>query len=236
VENAEDGEDVLMARMLAKGRAQEQEPREKEHRPGCDAIPEAAEQAYSHCNCPEKTNRFDASKPNEANHPTKLAPGFIPQAATAEAMLRTRIRGENAVPTCTRRLQFAAGHRVLGHENKCANVHGHNYVVEITACADALDGIGRVIDFSVLKERIGGWIEEHWDHGFILYSEDADVVLALMQVPGTKTYGMPANPTAENMADFLLRVVGPLVLTGTGVHVTRVVVHETENCWAEAVL
>ena len=31
--------------------------------------------------------------------------------------------------TCTRRLQFCAGHRVYGHESKCANVHGHNLAV-----------------------------------------------------------------------------------------------------------
>src|SRR5262249_14498003 len=53
--------------------------------------------------------------------------------------------------TCTRLLQFDAGHRVYQHEGKCANLHGHRYTAEITAQAEALDKIGRVIDFSVLK-------------------------------------------------------------------------------------
>ena len=52
--------------------------------------------------------------------------------------------------TCTRRIQFCAGHRVMGHEGKCRNLHGHNYVVFVTAQADELDSVGRVIDFSVL--------------------------------------------------------------------------------------
>ena len=62
--------------------------------------------------------------------------------------------------SCTRRIQFCAGHRVLGHENKCANAHGHNYVAYISARSNDLDKVGRVIDFSVLKEKIGGWIDE----------------------------------------------------------------------------
>jgi 6-pyruvoyltetrahydropterin/6-carboxytetrahydropterin synthase len=140
--------------------------------------------------------------------------------------------------TCTRRIQFCSGHRVLGHENKCANVHGHNYVVEIEA-RGPIDGIGRVIDFSVLKERVGGWIERNWDHGFIYFSEDHILEELLDDVMGpgshrTKTYELPLNPTAENMARYLLHEVCPVQLEGTGVKVIRVTVHETENCWAEA--
>lgn len=144
-----------------------------------------------------------------------------------------------SIPTCTRRIQFCCGHRVSGHESKCAHLHGHNYVVEVTARADGLDGIGRVVDFSVLKERIGGWLEEKWDHGFVLWEKDEHGIEAMAAFRRSaqrpqKIYLMPTNPTAENMADFLLRVICPMVLAGTGVEACRVVVIETENCWAEA--
>lgn len=135
--------------------------------------------------------------------------------------------------TCTRRIQFCAGHRVMGHENKCRNLHGHNYVVLVEAEAP-LDAIGRVIDFSVLKDRIGGWIDRWWDHGFLLAEADDEVRDAVKAVPLTKVFALPENPTAENMARFLLNVVAPAELLGTGVTVTSVVVWETENCYAEA--
>lgn len=145
--------------------------------------------------------------------------------------------------TCTRRLQFASGHRVKNHESKCAHLHGHNYVVEITAHA-ALDSIGRVIDFGVLKALVGGWIDKHWDHGFILWDQDDEGKWAVcaferaMQNANPawtqKLHLMPSNPTAENMADYLLNVVCPEVLAGTGVLVVKVLVRETENCYAEA--
>ena len=138
--------------------------------------------------------------------------------------------------TATRRLQFAAGHRVHGHEGKCRHLHGHNFVVFLTAAAENLDAVGRVIDFGVLKERIGGWIEREWDHGFVVWSGDAEARRALDGVNGQKTYLLPANPTAENLADHLLRVVGPEVLTGTGVRLVKVTLHETENGIAEATL
>jgi 6-pyruvoyltetrahydropterin/6-carboxytetrahydropterin synthase len=136
-----------------------------------------------------------------------------------------------------RRIQFCAGHRVLGHEGKCAFVHGHNYVAFFHAQAEALDRIGRVIDFGVLKERLGGWVEEKWDHGFIYYEKDEELrALFAGALKGHKGFVLPANPTAENLAGYLLETVGPAQLKGTGVRLVKVVLWETENCCAEAAL
>ena len=153
--------------------------------------------------------------------------------------------------TCTRRLTFEAGHRVWGHESKCAHFHGHSYKVEVTASAhdprragndlerSELDGIGRVIDFSVLKAKVGGWIDARWDHAFLYNEKDTAARDALAwtspregELP--RTFPLPVNPTAENLADYLLRTVCPRELEGTGVHVTHVRVWETENCYADA--
>jgi 6-pyruvoyltetrahydropterin/6-carboxytetrahydropterin synthase len=131
--------------------------------------------------------------------------------------------------TCTRRIQFCAGHRVVGHESKCNNLHGHNYVAFVTARASNLDKLGRVIDFGVLKTVVGGWIDEHWDHGMILWSEDSEAIDAMFA--GQKMFLMPTIPTAENMAEFLKSVSSNL-LKGR-VEITKVVLWETENCFAE---
>jgi 6-pyruvoyltetrahydropterin/6-carboxytetrahydropterin synthase len=136
--------------------------------------------------------------------------------------------------TATRRIQFAMGHRVHGHEGKCRHLHGHNFVAFVTAAAVNLDAVGRVIDFGVLKERIGGWIEREWDHGFVVWADDHEVRRALAEVEGQKTYVLASNPTAENLAEHLLRVVGPAVLDGSGVRLVKVTLYETENGIAEA--
>ena len=75
--------------------------------------------------------------------------------------------------TCTRRLEWDAMHRIPRHESKCAAFHGHRYAAELT-CLAPLDDRGRVIDFGVVKERVGGWIDENWDHTAILQRDDPD--------------------------------------------------------------
>lgn len=147
----------------------------------------------------------------------------------------TRTRTFTHMISCTRRLQFCAGHRVFGHEGKCRHMHGHNYVALITAEASKLDIVGRVIDFSVLKEKIGGWIDEHWDHGFIFWRQDEEMSAIFSgQHCWSKHYALDQNPTAENMAEFLLNDVCPALLHGSGVRVTEVTLWETENCYATA--
>jgi 6-pyruvoyltetrahydropterin/6-carboxytetrahydropterin synthase len=139
--------------------------------------------------------------------------------------------------TCTRRIHFCAGHRVFQHEGKCANPHGHNYYAYITAEADALDSTGRVIDFSVLKEKIGSWIDQQWDHTFIVFEKDEEMIRSLKIVKSPKEpFIAPFNPTAENIANYLLTQVCPMVLKGTGVTVSKVVVYETDNCYSDATL
>ena len=137
--------------------------------------------------------------------------------------------------TCERRLTFAAGHRVFGHEGKCANLHGHNFTVVVTAKAGGLDKVGRVVDFSVLKARYGSFLETEWDHGFLLWEKDKDGIAAMKLVDRQKFVVLPFNPTSENIADHLLKM-GPELMFGMGVHIVKVRVYETENCWSDAVL
>jgi 6-pyruvoyltetrahydropterin/6-carboxytetrahydropterin synthase len=136
--------------------------------------------------------------------------------------------------TATRRLQFCAGHRVYQHESKCRNLHGHNYVGLFTAAASSheLDSLGRVIDFSCLKERLGRWVDENWDHGMILCERDAEALQVARIIAGQKLFVMHDNPTAENLARYMLEVVGPKVLADTRVQLVEVTLWETENCFA----
>jgi 6-pyruvoyltetrahydropterin/6-carboxytetrahydropterin synthase len=137
-----------------------------------------------------------------------------------------------------RRLSFCAGHRLFGHEGRCAFLHGHNYRVEIEVEAEeggaAVDAVGRVVDFSLIKQRMLGWLDEHWDHAFILFEKDASALAAVRAAEPTKYFVLPWNPTAENMARYLLEVVAPHVLAGLGVVARRVSVWETDEACAVA--
>lgn len=153
----------------------------------------------------------------------------------------------------TRKFEFDAGHRVWGHESKCANLHGHRYVAEVTVEAPHLDAVGRIIDFSKLKQVIGDWIDHHWDHNILLHSEDPltklwrsseqnqvyERSLAFTIFNGKTPFIMPegTNPTAENMAEFLL-LTSISLMEGAdyNVQVVSVKLYETPNCWSLATI
>lgn len=129
-------------------------------------------------------------------------------------------------------LKFDAGHRVVKHESKCRTLHGHEYKAEVYCEADGLDTLGRVIDFSVIKEIVGSWIDENLDHNMILFDEDPNLIF-IEQCEGLKKpYVVPFNPTAENIASHLLEV-GNELLKATGVKITKIKLWETSNCYVE---
>ena len=138
--------------------------------------------------------------------------------------------------TVMRQVKFCAGHRLLGHEGKCANLHGHNYVVEFHVTGSEIDELGRVVDFQVINQLFKGWIDENWDHGFLIWRKDENALQALRQVEPNRIYELPYNPTAENMARYLIQQVAPRLMAtikGYDLQCTKVVVWETENSSAE---
>lgn len=145
--------------------------------------------------------------------------------------------------TAERYHDISTGHRVVGHENKCRHLHGHNYRIHFVCEADELDTVGRVIDFGVIKENLCMWVENHWDHKFLAFQEDS-VIKEIYDVLGSDPQGNPSgllgesivfvpfNPTAENMARHLVEVIGPQQLACTGVTLVSVRIEETAKCSA----
>jgi 6-pyruvoyltetrahydropterin/6-carboxytetrahydropterin synthase len=134
--------------------------------------------------------------------------------------------------TCTRRLEFDAAHRVMQHESKCKNLHGHRYAVELTLTVAELDPLGRVVDFGVMKERLGAWIDAHWDHQTILWEKDKKLGEAIAAQTGQGVYYLPYNPTAENLALYLRDEICPQLFPAP-LEFVKIRLQETPNCYAE---
>jgi len=135
----------------------------------------------------------------------------------------------------TRTLAFDAGHRLLNHESKCAHVHGHRFVVEVTlelSPGAALDRAGRIVDFGDVKERLGGWIDRNLDHAFI--ANEADPIVAWLEEHEQRRHVVAFEPSAENLAAYLLEVAQGLLDVCDVRRVVSLVVHETPNGRAEA--
>lgn len=125
---------------------------------------------------------------------------------------------------------ICAGHRVHGHESKCQHLHGHNYRITFTCEAEELDELGRVIDFSEIKAKLCMWLEDNWDHKMLIWQEDP--MLPFLQDIDKTVVSVPFNPTAENIAEHLVKVVGPAQLDGTGIQLVHCEVQETRKCSA----
>lgn len=126
---------------------------------------------------------------------------------------------------------ISCGHRVYGHESKCAHLHGHNYRIHFKCWAPALDRLGRVVDFSVIKEKLCTWLEENWDHKMLIWKEDP-LYDYLWTCDPEGVVPTVFNPTAENIGLYLLQVIGPNALYGLDVHLVSVRVEETRKCSA----
>lgn len=133
--------------------------------------------------------------------------------------------------TVERYHDISMGHRVVGHENKCRHLHGHNYRIHFVCTAPSLDALGRVIDFGIIKSTLCEWLEREWDHKLMLWSQDP-LLPALRTLTPEDIVVVPFNPTAEQMAVYLVEEVGPALLQDSGVSLLRVTVEETRKCSA----
>jgi len=149
--------------------------------------------------------------------------------------------------SATKRMEFDAAHRVAGHAGKCKTLHGHRYAVEVSFTrTDGLmvDDAGFVIDFGVIKERLGKWIDDNLDHT-TLYDAGDKYMVAMRELSDAmekdapeltrgelrKWYPMDSPPTAENLCILLAKQAQALL--PRGVTVLRLRVYETPTSYAE---
>lgn len=81
---------------------------------------------------------------------------------------------------------FSAAHFIKGHGGVCEKLHGHNWIVKVTACMENLDDLGMVIDFKILKMHLKK----------ILSILDHENLNELDEFKGI-------NPTAEQIAKYI---------------------------------
>ena len=82
--------------------------------------------------------------------------------------------------TVVKRIEVSGSHVLnLPYESKCSNLHGHNWIIDVTLQSETLDENGMVLDFTKIKKIVNQLDHQHINNI------------------------VPFNPTAENMAKWL---------------------------------
>ncbi|MFO1129984.1 MAG: 6-carboxytetrahydropterin synthase [Rickettsiales bacterium] len=136
----------------------------------------------------------------------------------------------------TIKIEFDAGHRVIGHEYKCKFLHGHRYILLISFKSNNLNEIGFIEDFSILKKTIKNWIDENFDHTCILSEKDKELGTLIVKNTGQKIFYLDQNPTVENILIYLsqeLPIIVKKIPNNNFLVISSLELFETPNCSAK---
>lgn len=143
--------------------------------------------------------------------------------------------------TITRRLEFDAGHRIPHHANQCRHLHGHRYALELTVTGMLVEeqgsaDQGMVADFAEVKAIANQAVVEIWDHAFLAWKHDRQVLDFLATLPGHRTVEFEQPPTAEHLAATAFDLIEAALAAryGPRLALSRVRLYETPNAWADA--
>ncbi len=110
--------------------------------------------------------------------------------------------------------QFAAAHQLREFKGKCEKLHGHNWKIEVSICADDVGKDGLVVDFRIIKDKVKKVLDE-LDHEFLNELEPFKTV----------------NPSSENIARHIFERLSQ-DLMGKNVEVSKVTAWESDSACA----
>ncbi len=111
--------------------------------------------------------------------------------------------------------RFAAAHRLTMVGEKCENLHGHNWKVEVFVKGGELDEGGVLVDFGIVKRHVRDLMET-LDHKYL---NDLDA------------FGNGTPPSSENIARYIAEQLRERIDT-PAVTVSRVTAWESDDAAA----
>ena len=112
----------------------------------------------------------------------------------------------------TIKTDFSAAHKLNNYKGKCENLHGHNFVVEVSVLCSKLNNAYIAMDFKDLKEITNNVVDE-LDHNFLNDIEYFD-----------KT-----NPTSEMIAKYIYEKIDKKFNGDCACRMAKVSVYENKN-------
>ncbi|MBO4592133.1 MAG: 6-carboxytetrahydropterin synthase [Eubacterium sp.] len=130
------------------------------------------------------------------------------------------------------RSTFDSAHFLKDYEGKCANIHGHRWIVTVDVGSETVEETGpyrgMVVDFGKLKADLKEETEK-LDHTLIMEKGSiSEATKTAMKEEGFKMVEVDFRPTAENLSKYFYEL-----MAAKGYTVIRVRVFETPENVAE---
>lgn len=116
--------------------------------------------------------------------------------------------------------RFAGAHQLTMVGQKCENLHGHNWHVEVCVTGEKLNSAGVLADFGDIKKAVRNVVKDQLDHKFLNDLEIFDQM----------------QPTSERIAVYIARAVQAVLdqdhnMAGN-IMVSRVMAWESDDACA----
>lgn len=128
---------------------------------------------------------------------------------------------------------FDAAHFLPNYEGKCAETHGHRWVLEVGFAGEVDPKTGMVIDFVDIKSMVNGLIIDKLDHKLLNEIEAPQQFEQQVLFESTKPEFPYRNPTAENMVEWMVRVLKARTPSRDGLRLTLLRLYESPTSYAE---
>ena len=114
--------------------------------------------------------------------------------------------------------RFAGAHQLTMVGQKCENLHGHNWQVEVCVKGQTLNSAGVLADFGDIKQAVREVVDQELDHRFL---NELDMF-------------KDQQPTSERIAVYIARRVQTLLDQSQekGLTISRVMAWESEDACA----
>jgi len=114
--------------------------------------------------------------------------------------------------------RFAGAHQLTMVGEKCENLHGHNWHIEVCVKGEKLNSAGVLVDFGDIKKAVKEVVKGHLDHKFLNDLEIFENV----------------QPTSERIAVYIAQKVQTILdqEKTKGIKVSKVMAWESDDACA----
>jgi 6-pyruvoyltetrahydropterin/6-carboxytetrahydropterin synthase len=106
--------------------------------------------------------------------------------------------------TVSKIFTFETAHALWGYDGKCANIHGHSYILTVSITGPVIEDqnhpkFGMIMDFKELKEIVKPKIVDVYDHCLLVRKNTPHEGYAAIESGFKNIWLTDFQPTCENM-------------------------------------